>query len=69
MHTKEAYAHLAGLFQHQLHSQGLRSITPQAHSILQKVYKGKTIHPFLKTFSWRLFRSALATIESGILPI
>jgi hypothetical protein len=57
---KAAYTHLAGLSQHQLPSQGSRRITTQAHYIIQKVYKGKTIPPFLKTFAWRLIRKVIA---------
>jgi hypothetical protein len=51
------------IFRHTLPSQGTRNISPQANSILQKVWKAKTIHPFLKTFVWRLIRRALATAE------
>jgi hypothetical protein len=40
-----------------------RSITPDDNLILQKVWKSKTIPPFLKTLAWRLIRRALATGE------
>lgn len=43
--------------------QGSRNISPQANSILQKVWKAKSIPPFLKTFAWRLIRRALTTDE------
>jgi hypothetical protein len=39
------------------------SISQDANSILQKVWKVKIIPPFLKTFAWRLIRRALATAE------
>ena len=61
--SKAIYSHLSGLNQHPLPSQGSRSITQDANSILQKVWKAKTIPPFLKTFTWRLIRRALATAE------
>jgi hypothetical protein len=61
--SKAAYSYLANLQTHTLLSQGTRNISPQANSILQKVWKAKTIPPFLKTFVWRLIRRALATAE------
>jgi hypothetical protein len=48
---------------HQLPAQGSKSITREAYSILQKVWKGKSIPPFLKTFAWRIIRRAIATAE------
>jgi hypothetical protein len=35
------------------------------HTILQKIWKGKTIPPLLRTFDWHLFRHALATTEQA----
>jgi hypothetical protein len=61
--TKAAYNHLVSSSHHYLPSQGSRSITPEANSILQKVWKGKSIPPFLKTFAWRLIRRAVPTAE------
>jgi hypothetical protein len=61
--TKAAYTYLASLSPHQLPSQGSRSITQEANSILQKVWKGKSIPPFLKTFAWRLIIRVIATAE------
>jgi hypothetical protein len=61
--SKTVYAQLAQLAQHNLPTHGSRSITQDANSILQKVWKGKSIPPFLKTFAWRLIRRALATGE------
>ena len=61
--TAAAYSYLANLQQHSLPSQGARSISPQVKQILQKVWKAKTIPPFLKTFAWRLIRRALTTAE------
>jgi ribonuclease HI len=61
--SKAAYTHLVGLQQYTLPLQGSRGIHPEVNLILQKVWKGKTIPPFLKTFAWRLIRRALATAE------
>lgn len=61
--SKAAYAHLAALHQHTLPPQGSRAITAEANLIQQKVWKGKIIPPFLKTFAWGLVRRALATGE------
>jgi hypothetical protein len=61
--TKEAYNHLASISHHHLPLQDSKSITQEAHSILQKVWKGKSIPPFLKTFAWRLIRRTIATVE------
>jgi hypothetical protein len=38
---------------------------PQVNQILQKVWKAKTLPPFLKTFAWRLIRRALATAHKA----
>jgi hypothetical protein len=46
--TKAAYTHLASLSPHQLPSQGSRSITQEANSILQKVWKVNQFPHFLK---------------------
>jgi hypothetical protein len=68
--TTEAYSYLAHLQQHTLPSQGARSISSQANQILQKVWKAKSIPPFLKTFVWRLIRRALATADrAGGFPL
>jgi hypothetical protein len=61
--TAEAYSYLAHLQQHTLPPQGARSISPQVNQILLKVWKAKSIPPFLKTFAWRLIRKALATAD------
>jgi hypothetical protein len=54
--TKAIYSHLASLETHVLPSQGSRSISQDANSILQKAWNGKTIPPFQKTFAWCLIR-------------
>jgi hypothetical protein len=61
--SKSAYSYLTGFQTHTLPTQGKRSITPQADSILQKVWKAKSIPPLPKTFAWRLIRRALALAE------
>jgi hypothetical protein len=61
--TKAAYNRLVISSHHHLPSQGSRSIIHEANSIIQKVWKGKSIPPFLKTFAWRLNRRAVATVE------
>jgi hypothetical protein len=51
---------------HQIHSlppTGSRALSPHSHSILQKIWKIKTMPPLLKTFAWRLFRQALPTAD------
>lgn len=55
--------HLPDLQHHRLPQQGSRNLTPQANSILQKVWKAKSTPPFLKTFTWRLNRRALTTTK------
>jgi hypothetical protein len=55
--------YLANLQAHSLPTQGIRNISIEANSILQKVWKAKSIPPFLKTFAWCLIRRALATAE------
>lgn len=59
--TKAAYYYLSSQQVHQIPSQGARSITTDATSILHKVWKCKLIPLVLKTFAWRLIRRALAT--------
>jgi hypothetical protein len=49
---------LADLQHHSLPALGTENI-----SILQKVWKVKSIPPFLKTFAWRLIRRALTAAE------
>jgi hypothetical protein len=61
--SKVFYSHLQSFHNHVLPTHGSRSISPAANLILQKVWKGKTIPPFLKTFAWRLIRMALATAK------
>jgi hypothetical protein len=61
--SKSAYNHLHNLQEHTLPQQGARSISSSTLCILAKVWKGKTIPPFLKTFAWRLLRRALATAD------
>lgn len=61
--TKFAYSYLADLIPHQLPTNGARSMSPAATHLLNKIWKAKTIPPFLKTFAWRLIRRALATAE------
>jgi hypothetical protein len=48
---------------HSLPSTGSRAISPHTHTILNKIWKVKTIPPLLKTFAWRLFRHALPTAD------
>jgi hypothetical protein len=50
--TKTAYSYLASQQQHNLPLQGSRNLSPQANTVLQKVWKAKLIPPFLKTFAW-----------------
>jgi hypothetical protein len=61
----KAYSYLTHLQQHTLPSQGARSISPQVNQTLQKVWKAKSVPPFLKTFAWRLIRRALATADKA----
>jgi hypothetical protein len=61
--TKSVYQFLTNQQVHQLPSIGARSISAEANSILQKVWKSKSIPPLLQTFAWRLIRRALATAE------
>jgi hypothetical protein len=61
--SKVIYSHLESLHNQILPSQDSRSISLEVNLILQKVWKGNTIPPFLKTFVWRLIRRALATDE------
>jgi hypothetical protein len=58
--SKSAYNYLAQLQPHALPPHGARAISPDANAILQKVWKSKSIPPFLKTFAWRLIRRARA---------
>ena len=57
--TKAIFKHLCAI--NTVH--GVRSITPHANAILCRVWKCKTIPPIIKTFTWRLMRRALATID------
>jgi hypothetical protein len=64
--TKAIYNNIAAQDSHSLPTQGSRSISQGANLILQKVWKSKVLlPPFLKTFSWRFIRRALATGERG----
>jgi hypothetical protein len=54
---------LAQLQPHALPPHGARAISLDANAILQKVWKSKSIPPFLKTFAWRLIRRVVATAE------
>jgi hypothetical protein len=44
-------------------STGSKAISPHTHTILNKIWKAKTIPPLLKTFAWRLFRHSIPTAE------
>jgi hypothetical protein len=61
--SKAIYSHLQQQQQHALPTSCSRSISPQADNILQKIWKGKTNPPLLKTFAWRLIHLALATAK------
>jgi len=61
--TKEIYKHLSQLNTIQLPQQGSRSVLPQAHHILMRAWKAKTLPPLIKAFTWRLIRRALATAD------
>lgn len=59
--TKEIYKYLYNQNIIQLPDAGSRSISPQAKSILHKVWKAPKMPPLIETFAWRLIRRALAT--------
>ena len=59
--VKATYKHLSNNNIVQIPATGARSITPQANTILCRVWKCKSIPPIIKTFTWRLIRRALAT--------
>jgi len=61
--VKAIYKHLSNNNTVNIPATGTRSITPQANTILCRVWKCKSIPPIIKTFTWRLIRRALATAD------
>lgn len=61
--SKEAFLFLNNNMQVQMLQQGARGISSQALDILTRVWKHKLIPPRTKTFTWRLIRRALATVQ------
>jgi hypothetical protein len=58
--AKNAFSFLNADNQVTLPSQGTRSVTPQSMHIMNRLWKNKMCSPILKTFMWRLIRSALS---------
>jgi hypothetical protein len=54
--SKSSYKFLQLQQPHSLQPTGSRALSSHTHTILQKIWKAKTMPPLLKTFAWRLFR-------------
>lgn len=61
--TEEAYKLLAVQCHQLIPTIGSRALPQNVPTLLQVIWKMKTLQPKLKTFAWRLLRQALATGE------
>lgn len=61
--TKEIYKALSMANAVQLPQQGSWSILPHSSQLLRRTWKSKDLPPLIKTFTWRLIRRALASVE------